>query len=69
MPLDIKTLSPNIFTTNPESSNGKQQWLHCHKSFTAYVKKMDEIKGNDKLDLLMTHINLAVYELMSETET
>ena len=69
MPLDIKTLCPNSFTTNSESSNGKQQWLHCHKLFTAYIDKMNKIKGNDKLDLLMTHINLAVYELMSETET
>ena len=33
--LDIKTLTPNIFAADPESSDGEWQWLLWQKSFTA----------------------------------
>ena len=69
MPLDIKALRANIFAVDLESSDGKRQWMHWNKSFTTYINEIDEIYDNDKLDQLINHIKLSVYELMSETET
>ena len=69
MPLDIKALHPNIFAADHESSDGKRQWLHWHKSFTTYIDKMDGINDSEKLDLLINHIDSSVYELISESET
>ena len=67
--MDIKALRPNIFAADHESSDGKRQWLHWHKSFTTYIDKIDGINDSEKLDLLINHTDSSVYELISESET
>ena len=67
--MDIKALRPKVFAANPESSDAKKQWVHWFKSFTIYISKLEGVTEADKFNLLINHIDSAVYELISETET
>ena len=67
--MDIKALRPKVFTAYPESSDAKRQWLYWYKAFTTYISKIDGVTAADKLNSLINHIDSAVYELVSESET
>ena len=66
MPLNIKDLRPKIFDVDPQSSEARKQWTHWYKSFTCYIAKYEDILEADKLNLLINHVNAAVYEIISD---
>ena len=66
MPLNIKDLRPKIFDADPQSSEARKQWTHWYKSFTCYIAKYEDISEADKLNLLINHVNAAVYEIISD---
>ena len=67
--MDIKALRPRVFEADPENGDSKRQWLHWHKSFTTYLAQMQDLTEADKLNLLVNHIDAAVYEIISEAST
>ena len=64
--MDIKHLRPRVFAADPESGDPKRQWKHWFKSFTTYIAQMQNLTEADKLNLLVNHIDAAVYEIISE---
>ena len=64
--MDIKHLRPRVFVADPESGDSKRQWKHWFKSFTTYIAQMQNLTESDKLNLLVNHIDAAVYEIISE---
>ena len=66
MPLNIKDLQSNIFDSDPRSSKARKQWTHWYKSFTCYITKYGDISEANKLNLLINHVNAAVYEIISD---
>ena len=64
--MDIKHLRPRVFVADPESGDSKRQWKHWFKSFTTYIAQMQNLTEADKLNLLVNHIDAAVYEIISE---
>ena len=64
--MDIKDLLPKVFSTNPETDDAKRQWVHWFKLFTTYINKLGEESAEDKLNLLMNHVDATIYELISE---
>ena len=67
--MDVKDLRPKIFAANPESSESKRQLPHWFKSFATYIDRIEGINDADKLDLLVNHIDSAVYKLICELLT
>ena len=64
--MDIQDLRPKVFRTHPETDDAKRQWLHWFKSFTTYINKLGEVSVEDKLNLLIKHVDATVYKLFSE---
>ena len=52
--------------TRPETDDAKKQQLHWFKSFTIYINKLGEVSAEDKLNLLINHVDATVYELILE---
>jgi len=67
--MDVKALRPKVFAADPHSKDAKREWLHWHKSFTTYVRNLGEVTPVDKLNLLVNHVDAAVYELFVEAST
>ena len=67
--MDLKTLRPRVFAADPESGDSKRQWLHWCKSSTTYLAQMQDVNDANKLNLLINHIDAAVYELIAEATT
>ena len=65
--MNIKDLCPKVFSTHSETDGVKKQWLHWFKSFTTYINKVGEVSAEDKLNLLINHVDATVYKLISET--
>ena len=63
--MDIKALCPRLFTADPESGNAKRQWIHWHKSLTTYLAQTENSEAN-KFNLLVIHIDAAIYKLIAE---
>ena len=66
MPLNIKDLRSKNFNADPRSSEARKQWTHWYKSFTCYIAKYGDISEADKLNLLINHVNAAVYVIISD---
>ena len=64
-----KALRPRAFAADPEVGDSKRQWLDWHKSFTTYVGQIENVTETNKLNLLINHIDAAVYEYISEAGT
>ena len=64
--MDAKALKPTKFAVDPNSQDARRQWLHWHKSFTSYLAKLGSVTEEDKLNLLINHVDAAVYELFCE---
>ena len=67
--MDVKDLRPKVFAADPESSDSKKQWLHWRRSFTTYIGQMGELSDENKLNLLINHLDASVFELISEVTT
>ena len=64
--MDIKALRPRLFSADHESGDSKRQWIHWHKSFTTYLAQMEDVSEANTFNLLVNHIDAAVYELIAE---
>ena len=62
-----KDLRPHIFSADSRSSEARKQWAHWYKSFTCYIGKYENIIDEEKLSLLINHIDAAVYKVIAET--
>ena len=61
----VKDLRRKVFSIHPETDGAKGQWLHWIKTFTTYINKLGEVSADDKLNLLINHVDATVYELFS----
>ena len=61
--MDIKDLRPKVFAVDPRSSDARKQWSHWFRSFGCYVQKYENISDEDKLSLLVNHVDALVYEI------
>ena len=64
--MKVKDLRPKAFSTHSETDGAKGQWLHWIKTFTTFINKLGEVSADDKLNLLINHVDATVYELFSE---
>ena len=62
--MDIKDLRPKVFSNHSETDNTRRQWLHWFKSFTTFINKLGEVSAEDKLNLLINHVDATVYKLI-----
>ena len=62
-----KDLRPHIFSADPRSSAARKQWAHWCKSFTCYIGKYENITDEEKLSLLINHVDAVVYEVIADT--
>jgi len=67
--MDIKALRPKVFAADPESKDSRRQWLHWRRSFTTYIGKIENLSEENKLNLLINHVDASVFELISEATT
>ena len=59
--MDVKYLRPKVFAADPESSDCKKQRSHWFKFFAIFIDRIEGINDSDKPDLLVNHIDSAVY--------
>ena len=64
--MNIKNLRPRVFSANSENVDSRKEWLHWQKLFATYIANMTEISYANKLNLLVSHFDASVYELISE---
>ena len=64
-----KALRPRVFAVDPEAGDLRGQWLHWRKFFTTYVGQIENETEANKLNLLINHIDAAVYEYIFEAGT
>ena len=55
--MEVKDLRPKVFSTHPETDGAKGHWLHWIKTFTTYINKLGELSADDKLNLLINHVD------------
>ena len=65
MPVEKKDLRPHIFSADPRSSEARKQWAYWYKSFTCYIGKYENITDEEKLSLLINHVDATVYEVIA----
>ena len=64
--MHVKDFRPKVFSTHPKTDGAKGQWLHWIKLFTTYNNKLGEVTADDKLNLLINHVDATVYKLFAE---
>ena len=47
----------------------KQNWQHWNKTLTSYIDSSEEITNENKLNVLINHIDSATYELVRDCES
>ena len=57
-----KCLKPDRFETDPTSPALKRNWQHWIRTFTGYIEE-------NKLNILINHVDTSVYKYISEAET
>ena len=57
------------FDANPDASDAKSKWQHWYKTFSNYVDDIEGITDENKLKVLMNHLDSAVFEYISNIET
>ena len=67
--MDLKALRSRVFAADPESEDSKRQWLHWCKPLTTHLTQMQDVNDANKVNLLINHIDAAVYELIAEAAT
>ena len=64
-----RSLRPERFDANPDASDAKRKWQHWYKTFSNYVENIEGITDENKLKVLINHLDSAVFEYISDIET
>ena len=64
-----KCLKPNRFETDPTSPDSKRKWQHGIRTFMGYINSIEGVGEENKLNILINHVNTSVYQYISEAET
>ena len=64
--MEVKDLCLKVFSTHLETDSAKGQRLYWIKTFITYINKLGKVSADDKLNLLINHVDTTVYELFSE---
>ena len=64
-----RSLRPERFDANPDASDAKRKWQHWYKTFSNYVENIEGITDENKLKVLINHLDSAVVEYISDIET
>ena len=67
-----KRLRPPIFdadASNSGNSESSSKWKHWKKIFESYVRRIADITGQDKLDMLVSLLDTSVYVHISESQS
>ena len=64
-----KCLKPESFLVDLSAPDAKQKWRHWNKTLTSYIGSIKEITNENKLNVLINHIDSATYKLVSDCES
>ena len=64
-----KCLKPDRFETDPTSPDSKRKWKHWIRTFTGYINSIEGVSEENKLNILVNHVDTSVHEYISEAET
>ena len=63
-----KCLRPERFGTDANSPQASRKWQHWHRTFTSYLGSIDNVTEDQKLNILINHVDSTTYEYISEAE-
>ena len=63
-----KCLRPERFGTDANSPQASRKWQHWHRTFTSYLGSIDNVTEDQKLNILIDHVDSTTYEYISEAE-
>ena len=61
-----KWLKPERFKNNPTSPDSKRMCQHWIRTFTGYINSIQGVSEENKLNILINHVDTSVYEHISE---
>ena len=64
-----KRLRPPIFDADASNSESSSKWKHWKKMFESYVRRIADITGQDKLDMLVSLLDTSVYVHISKSQS
>ena len=64
-----KCLKPERFETDPTLLDSKRKWQNWIRTFTGYINSIEEVSEENKLNILINHVDTSLYEYISEAET
>ena len=64
-----KCLKRDRFETDPTSPDSKRKGQHWIRTFTGYINSIEGVSEENKLNILINHVDTSVYEYISEAET
>ena len=64
-----KCLKPERFDIDPAAPDARRKWQHWIRTFTSYVNSIENNSEENKLNVLINHVDASVYEYFSEAQT
>ena len=64
-----KCLKPARLEVEPSAPDAKRKWLHWVKTLLSYINSIDRITEQNKLNILINHVDATIYELISKIDT
>jgi len=61
-----KCLRPQVFSAGADTADGAMRWQHWKRTLKNYLRRIDNISAGDKLDVLISLLNAAVYTYIRE---
>ena len=61
-----KWLRPQVFSAEADTADGAMRWQHWKHTLKNYLRRIDNISADDKLDVLISLLNATVYTYIHE---
>jgi len=61
-----KCLRPQVFSAEADTAGGAMRWQHWKRTLENYLRRIDNISADDKLDVLISLLDASVYTYIRE---